>query len=127
MHYIEVIARKHRSATRALAFAGERLPQPLLVLRDRLLERDGPTATKTWMAVLQLALNSSLTELGEATSIALASGTLDPEAIALILRQRNARTAAPLDLACHQGAPALQAQVVNLDAYRISALTEGAI
>jgi transposase len=127
MHYIEVIARKHRSATRALAFADERLPQPLITLRDRLLERDGPTATKTWMEVLQLALKSSLTELGDATSIALASGTLDPEAIALILRQRDARTAALLDLACHRGAPALQAQVVNLDAYRISALTEGAI
>jgi transposase len=127
LHFIEVIARKHRSATRALAFAGERLPQPLIVLRDRLLERDGPTATKTWMAVLQLALKSSLTELGEATSIALASGTLDPQAIALILRQRDARSAALLDLACHRGAPALQAQVVNLEAYRISTLTEGTI
>lgn len=124
-HFIEVIAHKHRAATRALAFAGERLPQPLIVLRDRLLERDGPTATKTWMAVLQLALKSSLSELGEATAIALASGTLDPQAISLILHQRDARAATLLDLADHQGAPALQAQVVSLDAYRMTGLVEG--
>jgi transposase len=124
MHFIEVISHKHRSATRALALSDERLPQPLIVLRDRLVERDGPTATKTWMVVLQLALKSSLTELGEATSIALASGTLDPEAISLILHQRDARAATLLDLAHHQGAPALQAQIVSLDSYRMTGLVE---
>jgi transposase len=127
MHFIEVVAHKHRSATRALAFADQRLPQPLIVLRDRLIERDGPTATKTWMAVLQLALKSSLSELGDATSIALASGTLDPEAISLILHQRHARAAMLLDLTDHQGAPALQAQVVSLDSYRMTALVEGSL
>jgi len=124
LHYIDLIARKHRSATRALAFAEERLPRPLIVLRDRLLERDGPTATKTWMAVLQLALKSSLPALSEATEIALASGTLDPEAIALILRQRDVGTIDWLDLTHHHGAPGLHAQVVNLEAYRITALVE---
>lgn len=127
LHYIDVIAHKHRSATRALAFANERLPQSLIALRDRLLDRDGPAATKTWMAVLQLALKSSLSALGEATEIALASGTLDPEAIALILRQRDPRVAAMLDLEHHRGAPALQAQVIDLDAYRIAELVEPAI
>lgn len=127
LHFIDVVAHKHRSATRALAFANERLPRSLIELRDRLLERDGPTATKTWMAVLQLALKSSLSALGEATEIALASGTLDPEAISLILRQRDPRAAAMLDLAHHRGAPALQAQVVDLDAYRIATLVEPAI
>lgn len=126
-HYIDVIAHKHRSATHALAFADERLPRSLIVLRDRLLERDGPTATKTWMAVLKLALKSSLSALGEATQIALASGTLDPEAIALILRQRDVGAIVPIDLAHHCGTPALQAQVINLDAYRINALVERAI
>jgi transposase len=127
LHFIDVIAHKHRSATRALAFANERLPRSLIELRDRLLERDGPTATKTWMAVLQLALKSSLTELGEVTEIALASGTLDPEAIALLLRQRDARATAMLNLAHHRGAPALQAQAVDLDAYRIATLVESAL
>lgn len=79
------------------------------------------------MAVLQLALKSSLTELGEATEIALASGTLDPEAIALLLRQRDARATTMLNLAHHRGAPALQAQVVDLDAYRIATLVESAV
>lgn len=127
LHYIEVIAHKHRSATRALALADERLPHPLVVLRDRLLDRDGPTATKTWMAVLQLALKSSLSDLSDATEIALASGTLDPGAIALILRQRDVGVAAAIDLAHHRGTPALQAQVVTLDAYRIGALVESAL
>ena len=127
LHYIDVIAHKHRSATRALAFADERLPRSLIVLRDRLLERDGPTATKTWMAVLQLAPKSSLAALGEATEIALASGTLDPEGIALILHQRSASVAERIQLGHHQGAPALRAQIVSLEAYRISALVERAL
>ncbi len=127
LHFIDVIAHKHRSATRALAFANERLPRSLIELRDRLLERDGPTATKTWTAVLQLALKSSLSALGEATEIALASGTLDAGAIALILRQRDPGVPPMIDLEHHRGAPGLQAQVVNLDAYRIAALVESAI
>jgi transposase len=52
LHYVELISHKHRSATRALAFANERLPRPLILLRDRMIERDGPSATKAWMAVL---------------------------------------------------------------------------
>lgn len=47
--------------------------------------------------------------------------------VQMILHQGDARTAALLDLACHQGAPALQAQVVNLDAYRITGLAEEAL
>ena len=127
MHYIEVIAHKHRSATRALAFADGRLPRPLIVLRERMIERDGPTATKEWMAVLQLALQSSLPELSEATEIALSLGTLDPHAIALILHQRGAGAAHRLDLTHHQGALALHTQIVDLDAYRTSELAEGAV
>jgi hypothetical protein len=57
----------------------------------------------------------------------LASGTLDPEAIGLILRQRGSTVANNIDLDHHQGAPALHAQVVSLDAYRISALVEDAL
>jgi hypothetical protein len=110
-----------------LAFADELLPRSLIVLRDRLLERDGPTATKTWMKVLQLALKSSLSALSDATEIALASGTLDPEAIDLILRQRNVAAAARLDLGHHDGKVASRAQVVDLEAYRITGLVEGAI
>jgi transposase len=127
MHYIDVIAHKHRSATRALAFAEERLPRPLIVLRDRLLERDGPTATKTWMTVLQLALKTSLTALSDATEIALACGTLDPEAIDLILRQRDDIPIVRLNLAHHHGKAALHAQIVSLDAYRVTELAEGAM
>lgn len=90
LHYVDLISRKHRSATHALAFAQERLPRSLVVLRDRLLEHDERTATKVWTEILRLALESSLPALSAATEIALARGTLDPQAIALILRQPRA-------------------------------------
>jgi len=125
LHYVELIARKHRSAARALAFAGERLPQPLLRLYDRLAERDEATATKTWTAILRLALQSSLEALTAATEIALARGTLDPEAIALLLRQRDQRVALPvLDLGDHAPGPARRAQDIDLAAYTIANLVE---
>lgn len=121
LHYIELIAQKHRSATRALAFAHERLPAPLLRLRDRLLEQQGPSATKTWTAILRLALGSSLQALNAAVEIALARGTLDPQAIVLLMRQRN-ETFPRLHIA--HDSPARTAQVINLDVYRIDALAE---
>jgi transposase len=125
-HYIDLISQKHRSATRALAFADERLPQPLIALRDRLIERDGPTATKTWMAVLRLAKEGSLNTLSNATEVALSLGTLDPQSIALILRQQGATGSARIDLAHHQS-PAVHAQVVDLDAYRMATLVEAVV
>ncbi|TAM72486.1 IS21 family transposase [bacterium] len=125
LHYVELIARKHRSATRALAFAGERLPKPLMRLYDRLAERDEATATKTWTAILRLALQSSLEALTVATEVALARGTLDPEAIALLLRQRDQRVALPvLDLGDHAPGPARRAQDIDLAAYTIANLVE---
>lgn len=59
LHLIDLIAHKHRAALTALAFADGRVPRPLLVLRDRLLERDGPMATKAWTTILLLAKESS--------------------------------------------------------------------
>jgi transposase len=121
LHYIDLISRKHRSATRALAFAQEHLPAVLIRLRDRLLDAQGPTATKTWTAILCLALESSLDALSHAVEIALARGTLDPQAIALLLRQR-AET--PVRLHVTHASPARTAQVLDLAAYRIAALVE---
>jgi hypothetical protein len=109
-----------------LAFADERLPRPLITLRERLIERDGPTATKTWMAVLRLAQDSSLSALSDATEVALSLGTLDPQAIALVLRQRSGADSERIDLRHHQ-TPALHAQAVSLDEYRIAALVEHVI
>lgn len=127
LHYVELIARKHRSATQALAFARQRLPQSLITLRDRLVEADARTATKIWTGVLRLALESSLDAVSEATEIALARGTLDPQAIALILRQRKGNAIGVLDIARHRETPATRAQVVDLDVYRTSALAESAL
>jgi len=121
LHCIDLISHKHRSATRALAFAEERLPQVLIRLRDRLIEEQGPGATKTWMAVLRLALESSLEALAQATEIALSRGTLDPQAIALLLRQR---ADAPARIVFKTPAPAQTAQIVDLTDYRIATLVE---
>lgn len=126
LHYVELISRKHRSATRALAFANERLPRPLIVLRDRMIEQDGATATKAWTTVLRLALESSLPALTEATEIALSRGTLDPHAIALILHQRETAGGDGLDVAWRKQTPALRTQIIDLQAYSIMALVEQA-
>lgn len=123
LHYIELISRKHRSATRALAFAEQRLPGALIRLRDRLLGEQGPNATKTWTAILRLALDSSLDALAGAVEVALARGTLDPQAIALLLRQRS-EVPERLHVAHHS--PARTAQVIDLSVYRIGALVEAA-
>jgi hypothetical protein len=127
LHYIELISHKHRSAMGALAFADERLPRSLIMLRDRMIERDGPTATKAWTAVLSLALESSLPALSEATEIALSRGTIDPQAIGLILRQRDVVGTNRLDLAHGPRTPALRAQIIDLEAYRITAFVERAL
>lgn len=123
LHLIDLIAHKHRAALTALAFADGRVPRPLLVLRDRLLERDGPMATKTWTTILLLAKESSLEALASATEIALSRGTLDPHAIALLLRQRGALPATS-DPQLRRPTPGGRAQVVNLDAYRMVGLVE---
>lgn len=123
MHYIDLISRKHRAAKSALAFADGRLPRPLIVLRDRLLDRDGPTGTRAWTAVLRLALDCSLEALAAATEIALARGTLDHHAIGLLLRQRG-DVAPMVDLTLSRPSPAGRAQVVDLAPYRTSVLAE---
>lgn len=123
MHYVDLISHKHRAALHALAFADERLPRPLILLRDRLIERDGATATKTWTSILRLALDCSLKALVGATEIALSRGTLDPSAIALLLRQRG-DLPTKTDPTLRRATPGSQAQVVDLEAYRISGLVE---
>jgi transposase len=123
LHYVELISRKHRSAVNALAFADGRLPKPLTVLRDRLIERDGPTGTKTWMAILRLAMETSLEALTAATEVALSRGTLDPQAIALLLR-RPREVAPAADGTLYRPTPAGRAQVIDLEAYRMNGLVE---
>lgn len=123
LHYVDLISLKHRAAVTALAFADERLPKALTILRDRLIEREGPTATKTWMRILRLALDCSLEALVSATEIALARGTLDPSAIVFLLRQRG-ELAPASDPALRRSTSASRAQVVDLEAYRIAGLVE---
>lgn len=123
LHHLDLIAKKHRSAMHAVDFADDRLPRPLIVLRDRLLERDGPTATNTWTAILSLALESSLEALAAATEVALARGTLDPHAIEFLLRKRGDIGPAA-DATLYRPTPAGRAQVVDLEPYRIASLVE---
>lgn len=123
MHYVDLISHKHRAALHALAFADERLPRPLIILRDRLIERDGATATKTWTSILRLALDCSLKALVGATEIALSRGTLDPSAIALLLRQRG-DLPTKTDPTLRRATPGSHAQIVDPGAYRISGLVE---
>jgi hypothetical protein len=88
-----------------------------------LLDEHGPSATKVWTAILRLALETSLDTLARAVEIALARGTLDPQAVALLMRQR---AEASMRLAIREESPARMAQVVDLAVYRTAMLVEHA-
>jgi len=63
-------------------------PAPLLTLRDRLLEHDRAKAGRAFVAVLRLLLTYLSEIVAESVSQALICGTLDPAAIALLVRRR---------------------------------------
>jgi len=127
-HYLELLQYKHRAAASALALSDGRISDTLRALFDRYQkDQDNPiSASKRWMKVVALLSKSSSEELDQAITRALARGTDDPAAIALILRQSNdppeRRTLNPhaLPIAARILAPAL-----DLTAYATAKLMEG--
>lgn len=123
LHSLDLIARKHRSAITAAAFSQGRLPVSLVRLRDQLIARDGTRATKAWTETLLLAVDTSIDRLASAVDRALARGTIDIQAIKLLLYQK------PLHIAPAPAIPvaasaAVHAQVISLDGYRMQRFTE---
>jgi hypothetical protein len=127
-HYIDVLQHKHRAAASALVLSEGRISDILRALFERYRQdQDNPmSATKRWMKVVALLRKASSDELDQAITRALARGTDDPAAIALILRQSNdppeRRT---LDSHALPIAARILAPVVDLTAYATEKLMEG--
>lgn len=124
-HAIELLAFKHRSVERAEIIAQSRLPAPLLALRDRLLEHDRARAGRAFVAVLQLLLAYPSEVVAECVSQALICGTLDPAAIALLVRQRTTPLPSAAPLLALRAPDGMQRPVVDLARYDLAALSEG--
>lgn len=124
-HAIELLAFKHRSVERAEIIAQSRLPAPLLALRDRLLEHDRARAGRAFVAVLRLLLTYSSEVVAECVSQALICGTLDPSAIALLVRQRTSPLPPAAPLLALRAPDGMQRPVVDLARYDLAILSEG--
>lgn len=124
-HALELLAFKHRSIERAEIIAQSRLPAPLLALRDRLLEHDRARAGRAFVAVLRLLLTYSAEVVAECVSQALICGTLDPAAIALLVRQRTAPLPPAAPLLALRAPDGMQRPIVDLARYDLAVLSEG--
>jgi transposase len=124
-HAIELLGLKHRSVERAEIIAQGRLPAPLMALRERLLEQDRARAGRAFVAVLRLLLTYSSDVVAECVSQALMCGTLDPAAIALLVRQRTTPLPSAAPLLALRSPDGMQRPVVDLARYDLATLSEG--
>lgn len=88
-HYVTLLQHKHRAAESALVLADGRIPAVLRELFERYRGAEPSTATKRWTQVLALLTDSPVEILAQAVTHALARGTDDPAAIALLVRQHS--------------------------------------
>jgi len=126
-HYVALLAHKHRAAESALVLSDGRIPDVLRDLFERYRQADSGTATKRWTQVLSLLTEVPVAELAQVVTHALARGTDDPAAIALILMQN--RTPAPtaaLRASLLPDSARCEAPVADLTAYTLAHLIESA-
>lgn len=116
-HFIDLLARKHRASHSATVLADGRLPETFLTLRDRYLRRSQGHASKAWTAVLLLLKEHSVEAVDAAIAQAMARGTDDPAAIALLLSQRSQPPPTTLRLHAHPHVPPAIVEPVDLRAY----------
>jgi transposase len=126
-HYLELLERKHRAAATALVLADGRIPNELRALLERYRQTDPSSASKRWVEVLALLADASAQEVAHAVTQALARGTDDPSAIALLVRQRQGAllTSKPLDSDVLPMRARVLAPIVDLQAYATAKLMEG--
>jgi transposase len=126
-HYVELLAHKHRAAESALVLSDGRIPDVLRALFERYRQTDPGSATKRWTQVLALLADVPIAELAQVVTHALARGTDDPAAIALILEQQRAPApAAALHASRLPDSAQTPAPVVDLSAYATAQLMERA-
>jgi transposase len=125
-HYLDLLKRKHRAAATAEVLADGRIPAELRTLFDHYRQSDAANATKKWMAVLELLAETSAECLAQTVTRALACGTDDPAAIALLLRQsEDSSQRRKLDIRSLPASAQVLAPVVDLTAYATAKLMEG--
>jgi transposase len=126
-HYVTLLAHKHRAAESALVLSDGRIPDVLRDLFERYRQTNAGTATKRWTQVLALLTDVPVTELAQVVTHALALGTDDPAAIALLLAQKRAPApTASLRSSMLPESARYEAPVVNLNAYATEQLMESA-
>ncbi len=125
-HYLDLLTRKHRAAETALVLADARLPMEIRALLERYRASEISTATKRWTKVLALLAETSVDELAQAVTHAIACGTDDPDAIALLLRQRSSKAPAAIDEKRLPEAARIAKPTPDLSGYALAALVETA-
>jgi transposase len=126
-HYVALLAHKHRAAESALVLSDGRIPAVLRDLLDRYRLDDSSHATKRWTQVLALLAEAPVDDLVQVVTHALARGTDDPAAIALLLRQYRAPTQTPsIDQRLLPAAARIDIGSPDLSAYATAQLMEGA-
>ena len=127
VHYVGLLQHKHRAAETALVLADGRIPVVLHDLFARYRQSNNATATRRWTQVLGLLAEVSVDDLAQIVTHALALGTDDPAAIALLLRQRSLPAAAiELDKSKLHIAAQIDTAIVDLQQYSTSILMESA-
>jgi len=123
-HALDLLEFKHRSVERAEIIADGRLPAALLALRKRLFAEDPQHAGRAFVAVLRLLETYSSEVVGESVAHALACGTLDPAAIALLARQRTTPIPPAATVLALRSPEGLQRPQVDLARYALETLAE---
>lgn len=126
-HYVQLLAHKHRAAESALVLSDGRIPEVLRELFERYRLSNPNSATKRWTEVLALLADAPVAELAQVVTHALARGTDDPAAIALMLAQGRAPApTATLRASALPEAARCVAPIVDLQAYATALLMESA-
>ncbi len=126
-HYVTLLQHKHRAAESALVLADGRIPTVLRELFERYREADPNTATKRWTEVLALLTDAPVEVLAQAVTHALARGTDDPAAIALLVRQHSSPApSAMLERHALPKSAQIDVPASDLSAYATMQLMEGA-
>lgn len=126
-HYVTLLAHKHRAAESALVLSDGRIPDVLRELFEQYRQTDPGSATKRWTEVLALLADAPVAELAQVVTHALARGTDDPAAIALMLEQKRAPApTAALNASLLPESARCDVFVPDLKAYATAQLMESA-
>jgi hypothetical protein len=126
-HYVTLLAHKHRAAESALVLSDGRIPDVLRGLFERYRQTDPGSATKRWTEVLALLADAPVAELAQVVTHALARGTDDPAAIALMLEQKRAPApTVTLNTSVLPESARCEVLIPDLEAYATAKLMESA-